>query len=159
MQAVTILGAKMKFVPREDLDRALIADELMDMVNWPASRLLFRYDTEQPTLLPYVTPKARLDWLVAMLCAHVADWPGMAQVRGVFCCRFRCADGKDVQHCDLPGFTDFECSVEGVTSGLSVVRNSLPPQEPQRYLPAPDDEPIGELAEQIKTVARRGKKA
>lgn len=46
----------------------------------------------------------RLQWLVSQLVNRVGDWPGPAQVRGIFCTRFRPADGKEAD-CTLAGFT------------------------------------------------------
>ena len=46
----------------------------------------------------------RLHWLVSELVNHVGEWPGPAQVRGLFCSRYRPADGIEAD-CSLPGYT------------------------------------------------------
>ena len=46
----------------------------------------------------------RLIWLVGQIVNHVGEWPGPAEVRGLFCSRFRPADGIEAD-CTLPGFS------------------------------------------------------
>jgi hypothetical protein len=46
----------------------------------------------------------RLHWLVTELVNHVGEWPGPAEVRGLFCSRYRPADGIEAD-CSLPGYS------------------------------------------------------
>jgi hypothetical protein len=48
--------------------------------------------------------RERLEWLVAQLVNRVGEWPGSAEVRGIFCTRFKPADGVEAD-CTLAGFT------------------------------------------------------
>lgn len=120
--------------------RALIAEELMEMINWPPDRPLRNGHGE---LIPYVEPRVRLDRLMKAL-KKVKEWPGMAEIRGLYCRMYRPADGDENPSCNIPGFSDEECA-----SGVDYLSLERPPAKP--YLPAPEDEPIGEdIQEQLK---------
>lgn len=49
-----------------------------------------------------------LSWLVEQLVNRVGEWPGPAQVRGIYCTRFKPADGVENFDCALAGFTPEE---------------------------------------------------
>lgn len=51
-----------------------------------------------------------LHWLVTQLVNRVGEWPGPAQVRGIYCTRFKPADGVENLDCAVAGFTPEECS-------------------------------------------------
>lgn len=46
----------------------------------------------------------QLDWLVMTACNSLKSWQGLAELRGIFCSRFRPADGMTVES-GLAGFT------------------------------------------------------
>jgi hypothetical protein len=51
-----------------------------------------------------------LSWLVSQLVNRVGEWPGPAQVRGIYCTRFKPKDGiEDESGCTIPGFTPDDC--------------------------------------------------
>lgn len=60
--------------------------------------------------------RERLMWLISRMVDHVGYWPGPAEVRGLFCTRFRPADGVEAD-CTLPGYTaaDGEATTERAT--------------------------------------------
>lgn len=55
-----------------------------------------------------------LAWLVAQLVNHVGEWPGSADVRGIYCTRFKPADGIENLNCRLSGFTPTDCETKEV---------------------------------------------
>ena len=78
----------------------------------------------------------------------------MGEIRGLYCKMYPPADGIENPVCNLPGFTDEE--IEMGNDYLSLHRAPEP-----TYLPAPNDEPIGEdLMLQINKLAeaKGGKK-
>jgi len=72
----------------------------------------------------------QLNWLVDTLINRVGEWHGPAELRGIFCTRFKPADGIEAN-----------CSISGFTAADSEMAHVSAPAP--RYLPAPDDEPIG----------------
>lgn len=129
--------------------RLQIAEELMDMVNWPSDRVL--RNGYGP--IPYIEPRVRLDRLVNLMVKRVGTWPGVAEMRGLYCKMYKPADGIEVSICNIPGFTDEEC--ENGVDYLSIDRARKEP----KFIPAPDDEPIGEdfkrqIAKAAKTLGR-----
>lgn len=113
--------------------RALIAEELMEMVNWPRTRPLKNGLGE---VIPYVEPIDRLQRLMKAL-KIVREWPGMSEIRGLYCRMYRPADGIENPTCNIPGFTDEECE-----NGVDYLSLNRAPAK--AFLPAPDDEPIGQ---------------
>ncbi len=95
------------------------------------------------------TPEMRLEWLTQALI-YLSKWPeeGMREVRGMYCCKFKPADGMEA-YSSLPGFCaqDIESGCWAPCLG--------PPTQWHAYLPQPGDEPIGEFAAQIQSGARR----
>jgi hypothetical protein len=47
--------------------------------------------------------RAALLWVVDRLCESARAWPGLAEVRGLLCWKFRPADGIEAD-CSVPGF-------------------------------------------------------
>lgn len=88
------------------------------------------------------TPAQRLDWLITAILEDVGRWPdnGMADVRAVYCRYFPPADGRE----------------QGENEVSDLARPPSPPAAEQVYIPAPEDEPIGEeITAQIARVAER----
>lgn len=56
-----------------------------------------------------VATQEQLAWLMDMQINRVGVWEGPAQVRALFCTRFRPVDGTEGEICTLPGFTPAEC--------------------------------------------------
>lgn len=52
-----------------------------------------------------VSTKAELLWLTETMIDSVGEWHGTAQLRALFCSRFKPADGKEGADCVVPGFT------------------------------------------------------
>ena len=59
----------------------------------------------------YVGTREQLVWLVNQLTDHVGIWPGPSEVRGLFCTRFKPADGKEAD-CQLPGYSSGDLEVK-----------------------------------------------
>lgn len=149
MVAVARMAGLMKFVPSGEIERGEIARQLMLMVNWNPAVKRYGYDKAGKRYeIAYVQPSDRLEWLIRC-CARVAEWPGVAELRGLFSQRFPLADAPEENPvCNIPGYSDDEC-LSG-TDFLSVERAA----QEQKYLPQPGDEPIGDdLLKQIATVA------
>lgn len=51
-----------------------------------------------------VSTAEQLQWLVETMIDNVREWPGPAEMRGIFCTRFKPRDGKEAW-CSIPGFT------------------------------------------------------
>ncbi len=69
--------------------------------------------------------KQQLDWLVSALLNHVPEWPGPMEVRGLFCTRYKPADGKEA-NCSLAGFTADE--IEAGCAAECLPESSRPPE-------------------------------
>lgn len=124
--------------------RVLIAEELAAMVNWPRERVV----RNGYGIVAYVEPKDRLTRLMKAM-KQVREWPGMAEIRALYCQMYSPADGHEVECCTIPGFTLEEC--ESGTDYFSLERG----KEPERkYLPQPGDVPNDILA-QIPGAAKR----
>jgi hypothetical protein len=119
--------------------RVLLGEELMAMVNWPPERILRNGHGE---ILPYVEPKERLAWILTRV-KTLKVWPGIGQIRGMYCLRFKPADGIEA---------DCDRELLGITDDGRFAEDDRPEQ---KYLPGPGDEPIGDLAEHIAGVAKR----
>lgn len=52
-----------------------------------------------------VSTKAELLWLTEAMIDEVGEWHGTAQLRALFCSRFKPADGREGADCIVPGFT------------------------------------------------------
>lgn len=63
------------------------------------------------------TTKERLDWLVETMINRVGVWRGPVELRGVYCSRFKPADGVSGDCAETPGFTPNEIEAEN-TRGL-----------------------------------------
>ena len=76
----------------------------------------------------------QMDWMRRVFRDQITEWPGLAEVRAVFCTRFRPADGiEGKRYSTVAGFTAGDIETESITA------------RKQRYLPQPGDEPIGDL--------------
>lgn len=124
--------------------RSQIAEELMAMVNWSPERPLKNGLGE---VIRYVEPRVRLARLMTAL-KTVDEWPGMAQIRAVYCKMYLPADGILVDYCTIPGFTEEECE-----SGSDILSLGRAPEP--KYLPQPGDEPVGDLSKAIAAGAKR----
>jgi hypothetical protein len=80
--AVGSLGGVVKFFPTSDSDRK----EIMKFVE----RL--------------VGTKKQLDWLIETVINNCDEWPGAKELRGIFCTRFKPADGIEGDSA-ISGFT------------------------------------------------------
>ena len=86
-----------KFTPK-DLETAL--DDLSTMKYFPQhSRAAIM--RQVAAMCPH---KRALRYLVDQCLAHVAEWPGIAELRGILCNKFDPADGVNAWS-SLPGFT------------------------------------------------------
>lgn len=52
-----------------------------------------------------VSTKPQLDWLVSTMVNQVGEWRGPKEFRGLFCTRFKPADGIEADCLETPGFT------------------------------------------------------
>ena len=55
----------------------------------------------------FVSGAAELRWLVDTAISVMRDWKGVPELRGLYCTRFRPADGREA-NCSLPGYTPEE---------------------------------------------------
>lgn len=62
-----------------------------------------------------------LEWLVQNLVNHVSEWPGPAEVRGIYCTRFKPADGIENFNCTLPGFTPEDGEMASATRDVAAL--------------------------------------
>ena len=54
----------------------------------------------------------RLNWLVQTMVDQVGTWHGTVELRGVYCTRFRPADGIEAYCTGTPNFTALDCEAE-----------------------------------------------
>jgi hypothetical protein len=89
--AVAALGA-LSFFPSDAPARAAIMQLIQRMV---------------PTV-------AQLDWLVSTMLNRVGEWKGPKELRGVFCSRFKPADGIETDCAATVGFTPNELATQAI---------------------------------------------
>lgn len=65
-------------------------------------------------LQSFVGTRAQLAWLNDVLLKRVTEWPGLPQLRALFCSRFASADGDDPTSIDTRG-PRISCTVPGFT--------------------------------------------
>lgn len=63
-----------------------------------------------------VNTKQQLDWLVSVMVNKIGEWRGPVELRGVFCSRFRPADGAEADCAATPGFTPDELEARTIVS-------------------------------------------
>jgi hypothetical protein len=118
-------GGTMKFFPSGADERIGIAEEIASF----ASNL------------------DQVKWLVSRLPKLYKEWPGLREVRAVFCSKFKPRDGFDV---------DSDVYLDGVPSDSGSMQQIAAPAV--RYLPAPEEQPMNpavqrrmeQLVEQMK---------
>lgn len=76
-----------------------------------------------------IATKGQLDWWIATMVNRVGIWNGPAEARGVFCARFRPADGVEVQ-ATLPGFTALDSEATRAIEGSATEPLALPGEVP-----------------------------
>jgi hypothetical protein len=118
--------AAIPYYPREESARMAVLDALMRFVAGPSE----------------------LRWLVRTAIDVMDKWEGVAQLRALYCTRFRPADGIEGVACTLPGFRP-----EDMESAF--FRRQIEESE-RRALPSPEDTKITpEEREQIAALQRR----
>lgn len=121
-------GGTMKFFPSGADERIGIADEIASF----ASNL------------------DQVKWLVSRVPKLYREWPGLREVRAVFCSKFRPKDGFEV---------DSDVYLDGVPSERAAAGQLEAPDA--RYLPAPAEDPIAPAVakrmEQLKAEMNRPK--
>lgn len=58
-------------------------------------------------LAKFITHGYELRWLVDTAAAAMREWKGLPELRGLYCTRFKPADGRE-ENCNLPGYTPEE---------------------------------------------------
>ena len=90
-----------------------------------------------------VSNEVQLEWLVRTMVDQVGTWPGPKELRAVLCVRFKPADGIEADS-EIPGFRAADIEAENT--------RTLPAG---KYLPAPGDEPAGDMLAQIEKSVKR----
>jgi hypothetical protein len=72
-----------------------------------------------------VERKDQLDWLVSTMVNRVGEWRGPAEMRGVYCSRFKPFDGIEADCINTPGFTPDEQEAKALAKHEEI--KSLPP--------------------------------
>lgn len=92
---------------------------------------------------------AQAMWLARRMSQVFAEWPGLTEMRALFCKRFRPADGLEVTSQIFPsGFPSEQELGELHIEGLPVARKPLaivPKSDEMKRLPAPSLEILDEL--------------
>ena len=91
-----------------------------------------------------VGTREQLDWLVGAMIDQVGAWHGTAELRAVFCTRFKPKDGVEASSA-LPGFTAADSEAKYVQALLDA---------PQRVLRGPNDTSVGDLSSSVKHLAK-----
>ncbi len=94
------------------------------------------FDSEVARLLTrMVDTAAQLNWLVAAMIDRVGEWQGPKELRGVFCTRFRPADGIEADCMTTAGFTPGDNEMRSIEAHEERKRQELqPPREMLRLL-------------------------
>lgn len=81
--AVQALCNLIPFAPQDAISRAVIVRSLSRMIETPA----------------------QLEWFVDEAILRIRKWEGVGQLRGLYCTRYKPADGLPENTCDIPGLT------------------------------------------------------
>lgn len=68
-------------------------------------------------LCAFVGEPWHLRWLVDTANNHMREWRGIAELRALYCVRFKPADGIEGSQCSIAGYTPADCEAA----------NALPP--------------------------------
>lgn len=131
MNAVARFELMKYFSSVSEEGRGLIAEEIMAMVNERPYNSVRKNGLGE--IIPYVDPQYRLARLMRAI-RGVGEWPGMGQVRALYCLMYAPADGIPGEACMIAVIPD-----DGSVAALEGRHQNQP-----AFLPAPDDEPIGE---------------
>ncbi len=63
-----------------------------------------------------VSTPAQLDWLVQTMIDQAGEWQGPTELRGVYCSRFKPADGIEADCLTTPGFTAVAAEMRAITT-------------------------------------------
>lgn len=85
-------------------------------------------------LCAFVASPDRLRWLVDTAVNRMAEWKGVAELRALYCTRWRPIDGIAGTVCTIPGYTPGDCEAEFQQRHVTGAQ--------QKFLPAPDDSEI-----------------
>ena len=112
----------LRYFPADPIQRAMVMDLLARIVG----------------------TREQLSWLVRTLVDRVGEWRGPSELRGIFCNRFKPADGIEAD-CSIPKFTPADNEARPALEAA-----------PQCYLPSPNDDKISEEERrQINLLAKR----
>jgi hypothetical protein len=84
----------------------------------------------------------RVDWLASAALRSMREWRGVAELRGMYCTRFKPADGYD-EYCSVPGFSANDCEaayIEG--QARETDRKMLEYKREQKLLGEAPSEPL-----------------
>lgn len=66
-----------------------------------------------------VSTQEQLAWLVSTMINHGGEWQGTAQLRALFCARFKPGDGIEAtEHCKVAGYTPADCESDYISRQL-----------------------------------------
>lgn len=85
----------------DEIERAMTTIAAMKF--FPASETGIRLEVME-LLRDMVAASEQMDWFRRTIRDKIAEWPGLAGMRGIFCAYHRPADGIDAES-NLPGFT------------------------------------------------------
>jgi hypothetical protein len=84
-----------------------------------------------------VSTVEQLNWLCTTMIDRVGTWRGPVELRGVFCTRFKPADGIEANCLTTPGFTALDSEAEYIQEQPA----ALSPGESQKLLNGLKDRP------------------
>jgi hypothetical protein len=80
----------------------------------------------------FVGDEKQLRWLVDAALGAMRKWEGLPELRGLFCTRFKPADGVEA-YCSLPGYTANDCeAAHALKAAEGPKLLGEPPEEIQR---------------------------
>lgn len=97
-----------------DADIEMASDELESIPfypNTPGGKLAV-----MKTLRSMVSTKQQMDWLTFTMTNRVTRWQGCGEMRGVFCSRFKPADGIEADCAATAGFTPGELEAGSIAA-------------------------------------------
>ena len=60
-------------------------------------------------LCAFVSGPRELGWLVDTAVNNMREWKGIAELRALYCVRFKPADGTEGSACTIAGYTPLDC--------------------------------------------------
>jgi hypothetical protein len=83
VKSLATMASMVPYFPTDDIPLRVLAHQMERMIETPE----------------------QVEWLTEVVCTQMRKWSGWAELRGIYCTRFKPADGGPESYSTMPGFT------------------------------------------------------